>query len=123
MDAEVLPDILAVSHSHDITLSRSRRSETLGLQLVDPLIQLRQSGGNTVLRGSRSGHNALQGQAGQFGDVAGTVGAIVRFEDFVLHLGEAEADHLSFAIGIRHGGELQWGRQDTCSHPGDAASA
>jgi len=46
--------------SHNPTLSRSRTSATWDSKMADPLVQLRQFGGETVLRDGRAGHNALQ---------------------------------------------------------------
>src|ERR1035438_3621419 len=85
-----------------------QQERNLGLQSVDPMIEFRQFRGAGVVEGSRSGHDALQGQARKIGDVAGAVDAILLLQDFVLHLGEAEADHLASGAGVRHEGKL-WG--------------
>ena len=69
----------------------------------------------SVLGARHSFYHALQGQAGEIGDVAGTVSAILRFEEFVIHLGEAEADHLFSVVRAIHTRESSGG-QDNCNH-------
>ena len=63
----------------------------------------------------RSGYNSLESQSRQLRDVARSVEAIVRLEHFILHLGKAEADHLSSTVRVRHLRIAVW-RQEKCKH-------
>lgn len=73
----------------------------MGLQSAHPRIQFREFVGQTVRPTGPSGLKALQRQAGELGDVASAVGAIVP-ENVVLLLGEAKADHFFSTVGLMH---------------------